>query len=88
MPDPNAADLVPVPDRRPAGAPAPLDQDRRIALVDLLDRVLAGGVVLRGELSLGIADVELVRVSLRAVVASVSALTNLDEDDDPEETSQ
>ena len=50
-------------------------QDRRLAVVDLLDRVLAGGVVVRGELSIGIADVELVRVSLRAVVASVSALT-------------
>jgi hypothetical protein len=48
--------------------------ERHIALVDLLDRVLAGGVVLRGELSLCIADVELVRISLRAVVASVSAL--------------
>jgi hypothetical protein len=48
--------------------------ERQLALVDLLDRVLAGGVVLRGELSLCIADIELVRVSLRAVVASVSSL--------------
>ena len=55
----------------------PEQPERRIALVDLLDRVLAGGVVLRGDLSLCIADVELVRVSLSAVVASVSALTDL-----------
>jgi hypothetical protein len=54
-----------------ARQPAP---ERRIALVDLLDRVLAGGVVVQGELSLSIADIDLVRVSLRAVVASVSAL--------------
>ncbi|WP_431683172.1 gas vesicle protein [Kitasatospora sp. KL5] len=53
--------------------PYPVD-DRRIALVDLLDRLLAGGVVVVGEITLGIADVDLVRISLRALVASVSTL--------------
>jgi hypothetical protein len=51
---------------------APLPQ-REVALVDLLDRVLAGGVVIVGEVTLSIADVDLVRVSLRALVASVRA---------------
>jgi hypothetical protein len=46
----------------------------RLALVDLLDRVLAGGVVVTGEIVLSIADVDLVAVSLRALVTSVSAL--------------
>ena len=46
----------------------------RIALVDLLDRVLAGGVVIAGDVTLSIADVELVTVSLRALVTSVNAL--------------
>jgi Gas vesicle protein len=46
----------------------------RIALVDLLDRVLAGGVVVAGEVTLSIADVDMVTVSLRALVTSVSAL--------------
>jgi predicted TIM-barrel enzyme len=46
----------------------------RIALVDLLDRVLAGGVVVTGEVTLSIADVDMVTVSLRALVTSVSAL--------------
>jgi hypothetical protein len=45
-----------------------------IALVDLLDRVLAGGVVVAGEVTLSIADVDMVTVSLRALVTSVSAL--------------
>ncbi|OII67911.1 gas vesicle protein [Streptomyces sp. CC77] len=45
---------------------------RRIALVDLLDRLLAGGVVLSGELTLAIADVDLVRVDLRALISSVN----------------
>jgi hypothetical protein len=42
--------------------------------VDLLDRVLAGGVVIAGEVTLSVADVEMVRVSLRALVCSVTAL--------------
>ena len=46
----------------------------RIALVDLLDRVLAGGVVVAGEVTLSIADVDMITVSLRALVTSVSAL--------------
>ena len=45
-----------------------------IALVDLLDRVLAGGVVVAGEITLSVADVDMVMISLRALVTSVSAL--------------
>lgn len=44
---------------------------RPIALVDLLDRVLGKGVVVSGELALSIADVDLVYISLRALLASV-----------------
>ncbi|WP_433498416.1 gas vesicle protein [Sphaerimonospora sp. CA-214678] len=43
----------------------------RVALVDLLDRLLAGGVVVAGDLVLSIADIDLVRISLRALIASV-----------------
>jgi hypothetical protein len=50
--------------------------NRHIALVDLLDRLLAGGVVAMGDIELSIADVPLVRISLRAVIASVSTLAN------------
>lgn len=46
---------------------------RQVALVDLLDRLLSGGVVLTGDLVLSIADVDLVRVNLRAVIHSVTA---------------
>jgi len=42
--------------------------------VYLLDRVLAGGVVISGEITLSIADVNLVTISLRALLASVGAL--------------
>jgi hypothetical protein len=46
--------------------------DRRIALVDLLDRVLSTGVVITGDLTLCIADIDLVRISLRAFIQSVN----------------
>ena len=52
----------------------PVIQGERIALVDLLDRVLAGGVVIVGDITLSIAEVDLVRVSLRALVTSISGL--------------
>jgi hypothetical protein len=57
----------------PSSADDPLAY-RPVALVDLLDRVLATGVVISGDLTLAIADVDLVRISLRALVASVGAL--------------
>jgi hypothetical protein len=38
--------------------------------------VLAGGVVITGEVTLCIADIDLVRISLRALVASVRAEWN------------
>ncbi|AEW93324.1 MULTISPECIES: gas vesicle protein [Streptomycetaceae] len=56
-----------------AAPPEPF-AERRIALVDLLDRLLAGGVVLSGDLTLRIADVDLVRIELRALISSVGAL--------------
>jgi hypothetical protein len=44
---------------------------QRASLVDLLDRVLGTGVVITGEITLSIADVDLVFVSLNAIIASV-----------------
>lgn len=49
--------------------------DRRISLVDLLDRVLAGGVVITGDVVLSIADVDMVQISLRTLISSVRALS-------------
>jgi hypothetical protein len=57
---------------------------RPIALVDVLDRVLATGVVISGDITLSIAEIDLVRISLHALVASVGALARPGGDDDPE----
>lgn len=45
-----------------------------VALVDLLDRLLAGGVVLTGDITISLAGVDLVHVSLRALISSVDTL--------------
>ncbi|MGW7462459.1 gas vesicle protein [Streptomyces sp. NPDC054797] len=52
------------------GEPLP---GRQVALVDLLDRLLSGGVVVAGDIVLSIADIDLVRISLRALIVSVSS---------------
>ncbi|MFD0142739.1 MULTISPECIES: gas vesicle protein [unclassified Streptomyces] len=43
-----------------------------VALIDLLDRLLTGGAVLTGDVVLSIADVDLVHISLRAVIRSIT----------------
>ena len=47
-------------------------RQREVALVDLVDRLLAGGVVIGGDITLSIADVDLVYVGLRALITSVA----------------
>ena len=43
-----------------------------MAFVDLVDRLVGGGVVIAGDLTLAVADVDLLYVGLRAVVTSVA----------------
>jgi hypothetical protein len=45
---------------------------QEVALVDLVDRLLGGGVVIAGDITLSVADVDLVYVSLRALISSVA----------------
>jgi hypothetical protein len=46
-----------------------------VALVDLLDRLLAGGIVLAGDITLAIADIDMVQISLHALIGSISRNT-------------
>jgi hypothetical protein len=43
----------------------------QVALVDLLDRLLATGVVVSGEITISIAGVDLVYLSLNALLSSI-----------------
>ena len=55
----------------------PLEQ--QITLVELVDRVLNKGVVVSGDITLAVADVDLVYVGLRVLLASVGTLERLQE---------
>jgi hypothetical protein len=52
-------------------------KEREVALVDLVDRLLAGGVVIGGDITLSIADVDLVYLQLRVLLGSVGSLDDL-----------
>lgn len=58
----------------------PNGHEAHVALVDLLDRLLDNGVVIAGDLTLTLADVDLVYISVRALICS--AAKALDEEHD------
>jgi gas vesicle structural protein len=47
---------------------------RDVSLLDLVDRLLDGGVVIHGDITLAVADVDLLYVGLRALVSSVETI--------------
>jgi hypothetical protein len=52
-----------------------------VTLLELVDRVLNKGVVLSGDITLSVADVDLVYVGLRVLLASVGTLERLEAGD-------
>lgn len=44
---------------------------RDLALIDLLDRLLQGGIVIHGEITLAAADIDLVALDLRILIAAI-----------------
>jgi gas vesicle structural protein len=53
---------------------ARLPAQQEVTLLELVDRVLNKGVVLTGDITLSVADVDLVYVGLRVLLASVATL--------------
>ena len=51
--------------------------EQDVALIDLVDRLLGGGVVIAGDITLSVADVDLVYVGLRALITSVATAEEL-----------
>jgi hypothetical protein len=47
-----------------------------VALVDLIDRVLAGGVVVHGHVTLAVADINLIDVDVALLVAATAKLAD------------
>lgn len=47
---------------------------RPVTLVDLLDRLLAGGVVVQGHITLAVADVDLIDLDIALLVAATATV--------------
>ena len=56
-----------------APPPAPRSAEQELTLLDLLDRVLDKGVTLSGDITISVADVDLIYVGLRVLLSSVEA---------------
>ena len=50
---------------------APLLDDQRISLCETLDRVLNTGVVVHGDITISVANIDLIYIGLRALLTSV-----------------
>ncbi len=50
--------------------------NREIALIDLLDRLLQGGIVIHGDITLAVADIDLVELDLRLLVSAIDKALN------------
>ena len=47
-----------------------------VTLVDLIDRVLAGGVVVHGHVTLAVADIDLIDVDIALLVAATATVAS------------
>ena len=54
------------------------DLQRQVTLLDLVDRIVEKGAVVRGQVVLSVADVDLVKLDLNLLLASVDALQGAD----------
>jgi hypothetical protein len=68
------------PPRDPVAVSTPSSRplEQQITLLELVDRVLNKGVVLTGDITLSVADVDLVYVGLRVLLASAGTLERLE----------
>jgi hypothetical protein len=57
-----------------AGERGELASQREVALVDLVDRALNTGVVITGDVTISLADVDLVYLNLRLLLGSVPTI--------------
>jgi hypothetical protein len=54
-----------------------LSESRDVTLLDLVDRVIDRGVVLSGDITISVADVDLIYLGLRALLTSVERAAEL-----------
>lgn len=52
--------------------------EKEVTLLELLDRMIDRGVVLTGDLTISVAEVDLISVALNVVLASVARMAELE----------
>jgi len=58
----------------PADPVTSADLSRQVTLLDLVDRIIDKGAVIRGQVVLSVADVDLVKLDLSLLLAAVETL--------------
>ena len=53
---------------------SPSARSQPVSLVDLIDRLLAGGVVVHGHVTLAVADIDLIDVDVALLVAATATV--------------
>jgi Gas vesicle protein len=61
-----------------------LPSQREVSLVEILDRALGAGVVITGDVTVSLADIDLVYLNLRLLVGSVGTILGESGGDDGE----
>ncbi|MFZ5967761.1 MAG: gas vesicle protein GvpJ [Bacillota bacterium] len=61
-----------------------VDLDKEMTLLDLLDRLLNKGIVLVGDLTISVANIDLLYVGVRLLISSVETLNRFREIDEHE----
>lgn len=57
-----------------------LQKKQELTLLDLVDRILDKGILLKGDLTISVADVDLIYLGVKLLVASVDQAYKLRED--------
>ena len=52
-------------------------KEKEITILDLLDRILDKGVVLKGDITISVADVDLIYVGLKLLLSSVETAARM-----------
>ncbi len=50
---------------------------KHVSLVDILDRVLNKGVVIAGDITISVADIDLVYIDLRVLITAIESIEDL-----------
>ncbi|MCL5996293.1 MAG: gas vesicle protein [Chloroflexi bacterium] len=54
-----------------------ITKERQVTILDLLDRILDKGVIIKGDITISVADVDLAYVGLQVLLSSVETIEHM-----------